>query len=232
MKRVGVPVTLAILAACQRAEGDPVMESEPAVAAQQTCKQFAGYPNEPTIQHKVPADIATFVTATETTITVERDTGTPACLDVSYGDVDAWDSLAQGRLLGVAISGHEYNSYLVVDRHGTGEPIETGRAPAFSPSGRRFASVDVSEAAFGAFEALAVWEITERSIRRLTHFPGAPLLDAGPDWRLERWESDDCVIFSTAANPYDPELRERNFHDLNLTAPQHLKDVAEAAACG
>jgi hypothetical protein len=226
---------IALLAACDRANGDaasaPDDAAAPAEATEvaQTCEQFEGYPDEPKIQHRIPATLASFVSATETTITVKRDSGTPACLDVSYGDVDAWDSLAEGRLLGVGISGHEYNSYLVVDRDGTGEPIETGRAPIFSPSGRRFASVDVSEAAFGAFEALGVWEITDGSIKTLAGIED--LLDRGNDWRLVGWASEDCIIFSTAADGTDPELRERAFHELRLTARPELKDVDEEQAC-
>jgi hypothetical protein len=73
--------------------------------------------------------------------------------------------------------------------------------------------------------------MTDRAVRRLAYFPAAPLLDSGGDWRLERWVSDDCLIFSTAANPSDPELTERKFHELRLTGQQELKTVTEAAAC-
>jgi hypothetical protein len=219
--------TAGAFAACGGAEG-----TEQSALAAQTCEQFRqaaddGAPSRP----EVPASLASFVSATETTVTVARRTGTPACIDITYGEVDAWDSLAGGRLLGVGLSGHEYNSYLVIDREGAGEPIETGRRPTFSPSAERFASVDVSESAFGAFEALGVWEIAGGSIRRLVYFPGAPLLDAGGDWQLERWRSNDCLVVSTAADPTGIELKERKFHELRLTEPQELRDVAEADAC-
>ena len=79
------------------------------------------------------------MTATETTVTVQRVSGTPACIDIAYGEVDAWDTRAEGRLLGIGISGHEYNSYLLVDRNTGAAPVETGVKPVFSPSGRRFA---------------------------------------------------------------------------------------------
>jgi len=227
MRWIGLIGALGALAACGAAES-----SESAELAAQACEQFEqeaddGTPSRP----EVPAQLASFVTATETTITAARDAGLPACIDITYGEVEAWDSFAGGRLLGVGISGHEYNSYLVIDREGVGKPIETGRRPVFSPSGQRFASVDVSESAFGAFEALGVWEVNDKAMRRLMYFPGAPLLDAGGDWRLERWVSDDCLIFSTAANPSDPELRERKLHELRLTGQQELPTVTEAAAC-
>lgn len=224
-------LALATLAACDGMESEDAVAPDATAATEQTCKQFVGHPDEPAIEHEVPSSLASYVSATKTTITVQRSTGTPACLDVSYGDVDAWDSLAKGRLLGVGISGHEYNSYLVVDLEGTGEPIETGRAPTFSPSGRRFASVDVSEAAFGAFEALGVWEVTNERVRRLMYFPGAPLLDTGGDWRLERWHSDDCVVFSSAKS-MSSEPEDRNVFELVVTGEQHLRGpLAADAAC-
>lgn len=225
MKRIGFVVVLGALAACGGGEG-----SERAAMAAQTCPQFQqevddGAPSRP----EVPARLASFVTATETTVTIARDTGTPACIDITYGEVDAWDSFAGGRLLGIGLSGHEYNSYLVIDRDEASEPIETGRAPVFSPSGKRFASVDVSESAFGAFEALGVWELTESSIRNLVMIED--LLDRGSDWRLERWASDECIIFSTAADPTGVDLEERKFEELRLTDRPMLREVAEAAAC-
>jgi hypothetical protein len=225
MKRIGLMAAFGALAACGGAEG-----SERAAIAAQTCPQFPqeaddGAPSRP----EVPARLASFVTATETTVTVARNTGTPACIDITYGEVDAWDSFAEGRLLGVGLSGHEYNSYLLVDREGAGAPIETGRAPEFSPFGKRLASVDVSEAAFGAFEALGVWEITDNSIRNLVTIED--LLGRGSDWRLERWASNECVVFSTAADPTGVTLGQREFHELRLTDRPVLREVAEAAVC-
>jgi len=231
---------LAALTACNGAEREPVAEREatasaeqvaPAAAAQ-TCKQFPqGEDDGSATRPEVPASLASFVTATETTVTVERRSGTPACIDIAYGEVDSWDSFAQGRLLGVGISGHEYNSYLVVDRESAAKPIETGRQPVFSRNGKRFASVDVSESAFGAFEALGVWEVEDRSVRTLQSLPGAPLLDAGGDWRLERWASDDCLIFSAEIPPGSEDRGDRRYYELVVSGPQDLRLVARDDAC-
>lgn len=229
MRAIGL-TALAALAACGGAQSEPVPERKAAVAATQLCEQFPQSEDDGApVRPEVPPSLATFVTATDTTVTIQRDSGTPACIDIAYGDVDGWNSHAGGRLLGVGISGHEYNSYLVVDRDGTGEPIETGRAPVFSPAGRRFASVDVSEAAFGAFEALGAWEVTGTGIRNLVKIE--ELLDRGNDWQLVRWASEECLVFSTAADPSDVDLEQRKFHELRLTAQPALKDVAETAAC-
>ena len=225
MRWIGLAAALGALAACGGAHG-----SERTALAAQSCPQFQqqaddGAPSRP----DVPASLASFVSATETTVTVARDSGTPACIDITYGEVEAWDSLAGGRLLGIALSGHEYNSYLVIDREGSGKPIETGRRPAVSPSGKRFASVDVSESAFGAFEALGVWELAEGSIRNLVTVED--LLDRGSDWRLNRWTSDDCVVFSTAADSTGVELETRRFHELRLSEAPALRGMPSRDAC-
>jgi hypothetical protein len=234
MRWIGLAALM--LAACDGTETEPVLERErlperePAVAVAQVCEQFPQSEDDGVATRpKIPAELAAFVTATETTITVQRDSGTPACIDIAYGEVDAWDSLADGRLLGVGISGHEYNSYLVVDRNTSADPLETGAKPVFSHSGRRFASVDVSEAAFGAFEALGVWEVTDTSIRNLATLE--ELLDRGYDWRLERWVSEDCLVFSTAADPSGVDPETRKFHELSLAERSALRDVQGEDAC-
>ena len=53
----------------------------------------------------------------------------------------------------------------------------------------------------------------------------------GGDWRLERWASDDCVVFSTAADPTGVDLERREFHELRLTDRPELREIAEAEAC-
>ena len=234
MRWIGLAALM--LAGCGGAESAPVAEPEadpkrePAVAAAQGCKQFAQSEDDGTATRpELRGELAAFVTASETTVTVQRNSGTPACIDIGYGEVDAWDSLADGRLLGVGISGHEYNSYLVIDREGTVEPIETGRAPTFSPSGRRFASVDVSEAAFCAFEALGVWEVAHGDVRNIVLIE--ELLDRGYDWQVERWASEDCLVFSTAADPSGVDLGTRKFHELRLTERPALRDVPGEDAC-
>ena len=228
MRWVGLAVLA--LAACDGAESEPVAERDVAVGAAHSCEQFPqGEDDGTAARPEVPAELAAFVTATETTVTVQRDSGTPACIDIAYGEVDAWDSLAEGRLLGVGISGHEYNSYLVVDRRSAAEPVETGRAPTFSPSGARFTSVDVSEAAFGAFEALGVWEVGDASVRNVVLIED--LLGRGNDWRLERWASEDCLVFSTAADPSGVDLQERKFHELRLTGRPALRDLPGEDVC-
>jgi hypothetical protein len=241
MRRITAWAALAALAslgACDRSDDDAAAAAggsvaAPAVAAEatQTCPEFPKNSEfgEGTRPVAVPPQLASYVQASDTTLTVQRSSGKPACIDIGGVDVDSLDSFLDGRLIGATIFGNEYNSYLLVDRNTGAEPVETGVKPTFSPSGRRFASVDISEAAFGAFEALGVWEVTDTSIRNLVKLED--LLGRGNDWRLERWGSEDCIVFSTADDPTGVDLETRKFHELRLTARPELKDVAETAAC-
>jgi len=223
------------LAACDSSNSDQAAAqpttAAPSAAAAQTCAEFPKNPDagEGTRPVMILSQFASYVKASDTTLTVQRNSGSPACIDISGVDITSFDTFLDGRMLGVEIIGNEYNSYLVVDRDGTAAPVETGVKPVFSPSGRRFASVDISEAGFGAFEALGAWEVDGNSTRNLVTLQD--ILDRGYDWKLVRWASDDCVVFSTAADPSGVDLAARKFHELRLTARPELKDVEEAAAC-
>jgi hypothetical protein len=238
MRRFGFIALAAMcsLSACDRAGNEPataqtVAAGPVAAAATPACAEFPKNPDagEGTRPVKVPRQFASFVKASDTTLTVQRTSGPPACIDIGGIDVDSFDTFLDGRLFGATLFGHEYNSYLLVDRNSTAAPVETGVKPVFSPSGRRFASVDISEAGFGAFEALGVWEMIDGSIRNLVKLED--ILDRGYDWQLVRWASDDCLVFSTAADPTGVDLDERKFHELRLTDRPALKDVDEAAVC-
>lgn len=229
MRRLILIAALVGLSGCEQADPEP-QPVEIAVAVAQACPQFPQDADDgAATRPDIPEEFKSFVQASETTVTVQRKSGPPACIDIAYGEVDSWDSFAGGRLLGIGISGHEYNSYLVVDREGAGEPIETGRAPVFSPSGRRFASIDISESAFGAFEGLGVWELAGGSIRNLVTL--RDLLERGYDWRLERWASDDCAVFSSTDETTAEDPDDRKVYQLPLVAHPVLKDVAAEDAC-
>jgi hypothetical protein len=237
MRGIGIIglAALATLGACGGGGEEGSAKAQPTSArpsaATEACAQFPKNPDagEGTRPVKVPSQFAAYVSASDTTLTVQRTSGAPACIDIGGIDVESFDTFLDGRLLGATLFGHEYNSYRLVDRHGTAEPVETGVKPTFSPSGRRFASVDISEAGFGAFEALGVWEVTDRPIRNLVTLQD--ILDRGYDWQLVRWASDDCLVLSTAADPSGVDLEERKFHELRLTGRPELKEAAEAAAC-
>jgi hypothetical protein len=121
-----------------------------------------------------------------------------------YGGTVCIDSRAMTSLSGFAISddrrffafdwtGYEADGHIVVDRTGKGQIIETGVSPVISPSQRRFAAVQQSEAAFGGLEGLGVWQIDVVGVRPLTLQEDIPSL---ADWRIDGWAGDDCIDLS------------------------------------
>ena len=74
-----------------------------------------------------------------------------------------------------------------------------------------------------------MWEVSDTAIRNLVTIED--LLDRGNDWRLERWASEDCVVFSTAADPAGVDLESAQFHELRLTGQPALRDVPSGGAC-
>lgn len=90
-------------------------------------------------------------------------------------------------------SGYEADGHVVIDRTGMGQVIDTGVSPASSPSGRRFAAVQQSEAAFGSLEGFGVWQVGVTGLRRLTLQEDIPAL---ADWRIDGWAGENCINLS------------------------------------
>src|SRR5688500_10783224 len=112
-------------------------------------------------------------------------------------------SYREGRYLGFAITGYEVGGYTIVDRRSAGEAaaIETGIAPVFSPDGRFFAAAEMSGAAFGNLNGVALWEVlADRTVQRL--FTDA--LPRGFDRRVDGWVRPDCVAISAIETGRQP----------------------------
>ena len=120
--------------------------------------------------------------------------GNTICVDTSWIESIETPKLSpDGRFLAFGWLGYEAFGYIVVDRSGKGQVIDTGNAPLAPPSGMRFAAVDLGEAAFGALNAFAVWDIQKTGLKQVGHFDeGLP----NGDWRIDGWQGDACVKLS------------------------------------
>jgi hypothetical protein len=132
-----------------------------------------------------------------------------------YGGTVCLDSRPMTALSGFTISenrrffefdwaGYEADGHIVVDRTGKGQVIETGVSPVTSPSQRRFAAVQQSEAAFGGLEGLGIWQVDVVGVRALTFQEDIPSLS---DWRIDGWAGDDCVNLSGIPHDQMPDTR-------------------------
>lgn len=178
----------------QPAESMSTLSAPPARCGEVPPAQRAGsaYASAPLA---VPREYLSFVTPGVTRLGVTTLGGSAACVDLD--NVSAASDYAisrDGRFFGFATSGHEFSGYTLVDRAGAGAVIETGVAPLFSPTRRRFAAAQMSEAAFGGLEGIGVWEASETGTTRIVTITGeAP---RGSDWRVDRWGSEDCAALS------------------------------------
>lgn len=127
-------------------------------------------------------------------IAVSTMEGGTVCADVAWvGQIQDAKVSPDKRFIAFDWMGYESFGHMIIDRSGKGQVLETGNAPLAPPTGRRFASVDLSESSFGALNAFAVWDIESSGLREIAKFSEG--LPAG-DWKLENWSGDSCVNLS------------------------------------
>ena len=151
----------------------------------------------------IPEAVRTMVAeATPDRLVVRRIDGSTVSRNLDYIDLSDFATYQDGRYLGYVYSGHEADGYDLIDRRSDGDPfIETGVRPAFSPDGRWFASAEMSEAAFGNLNGIAVWEVLpDRTVRRF--FTDA--LPRSLDWRVDGWVRRDCLALSSLETEWEP----------------------------
>ena len=147
--------------------------------------------------------------------------GNPICIDASWWEEIANAKVSQDqRFIQFDWMGYESFGHLLIDRTGDGTVVETGISPLAPPTGRRFAAVDLSESAFGALNAFAVWQIEPVGIRQLAKFDQD--MPQG-DWSVDGWQGDGCVNLSVV--PID---RQPGFAPDLAKAPRDPWFAAEA----
>jgi hypothetical protein len=142
----------------------------------------------------VPEPFADLIVADNERFAIATLSGATHCLDVRWiNQIDNPRLFGDGRFLSFDWTGYETFGHILIDRTGKGTTVETGATPIPSRTGKRLAAVDLSESGFGAFNAFGVWEVETGALRELGKT--AEGLPAG-DWRVERWQGEDCVALS------------------------------------
>jgi hypothetical protein len=98
--------------------------------------------------------------------------------------------------------GYEAGGFMLVDRTGRGQEVDTGDRPVFSPSRHRFAAIEISESGFGSLNGFAVWQVGSVGVRRLTFLDNLPQM---ADWRLDGWAGEACIDLSSIPMDKYPE---------------------------
>ena len=96
----------------------------------------------------------------------------------------------------------EAGGFILVDRTGRGQHVDTGARPQFSPSHRKFAAIEISESGFGSLNGFAVWQADAVGVRRLYFTDKLPRMQ---DWRLDSWAGEACLNLSAIALDAYPE---------------------------
>lgn len=136
-------------------------------------------------------------------IAVATEAGNTVCVDTSWiEEIASPKTSADNRFLSFAWHGYESFGHVVIDRSGKGQVIDTGETPRASPSGRRFAAVDLGEAGFGALNAFGVWDVRQVGLRQIAEV--ADGLPSG-DWRVAGWRGEDCVRLALLPSDRFPE---------------------------
>ena len=144
----------------------------------------------------VPPELRSIVReASRERIAVRRIRGEDVVIDLTDREAEALAPFGGGRFVGFPYEGYEYFGFTLVDRAAAGDAalIHTGARPVFSADGRYFASVAMTEAAFGDMEGLSVWEVLPDRVARRFYSDALP---RGIDWRIEGWPRADCVAMS------------------------------------
>jgi hypothetical protein len=136
----------------------------------------------------VPAAFAMVIGSSRDQYAVATIYGGIVCIDTrEMTDVRNFTISDDRRFVEFDWNGYEAGGHVVVDRTGKGQAIDTGASPVSSPSRRRFAAVQQSEAAFGSLEGFGVWQVNVVGLTRLALRQDIPSL---ADWRIDGWGGD------------------------------------------
>lgn len=215
----------------------------PAMApAQQPRTEFEQALGRPVRAPVIPAELRAVVREATRDRLVVRGLGT-GDIAVVLGDIETerFAGFAGGRYLGFHFMGYEFFGYRLVDRRMAGETavIETGEAPVFSPDGRHFAAAQISGAAYGNLEGVAIWRV---DAGRTVQIFFTDVLPQGEDWRIDSWPRADCVSVSAIerqAAEGEPPPQRRHFgieigETLRINASENFPgcNVTDATASG
>ncbi|MFV0645099.1 MAG: hypothetical protein ACK5NN_11475, partial [Sphingomonadaceae bacterium] len=122
---------------------------------------------------------------------------------------------------------------VLIDRARQGQMIETGSRPHFSPDGSSFATLQRSDTGMEEFDGFAIWFTNGDTLTPYLVNAGPPLYPMF-DWRIDRWEGENCLHIS--AVPYDrfggnwarlPNLP----RDQYVSSPAHDWQISEGVKC-
>ena len=141
----------------------------------------------------LPAEWAAFAKSSLNWIAYKTEQGATLCDDISWIDEGTGFERFNDSFVGYEWTAYEAWGYTLVDLSGRGQILETGAKPMFAPSGQRFAAIQLSEAGWGGFEGFGVWNTWGGGLNPIQIDTSLPQFQ---DWRIDRWEGDECLHLS------------------------------------
>ena len=146
----------------------------------------------------LPEGWSEFAATSDNWMAVATRAGTTECVDLNWMFEGKDFEVLKDRFIGFNWIGYEAFGYTLIDRAGTGTVLDTGTRPTFSPEGFRMAALQSSESGYGGLEGFGIWHIYETGLKPIYLSSTMPFM---ADWRIDRWEGDDCLHIS--AIPFD-----------------------------
>jgi hypothetical protein len=152
----------------------------------------------------VPSSIAAIAATDGTNLAVTTLGGGQVCQDVSwmYNLGKDTQTHGDGRFVAIGYDAYEAFGTMVFDRAGKGAMVDTGNPPAFSPSGRLLAGLELTMSGYGGLESFVIWNVQPDGLTELHRMAEAdtPLSEAMLEFVATGWKGEDCLDIAAFAS--------------------------------
>jgi hypothetical protein len=150
----------------------------------------------------LPADWAAVATSSRNWIAIWTEFSRTYCVETTgMREVTHFERFGD-RFLGFKWASLEGSGYVLIDRARQGHMIDTGSKPHFSPDGSKFASLHRADTGLDGFDGFAIWQTYGNALEPLIVNAGPPLYPRY-DWRIDRWEGEDCLHISSVSSEWN-----------------------------
>lgn len=215
---IGAAHLVAPFALAAEALAPPSLARCPRLPAEQTADRARTAPLP------IPAQLRAIARSSVNHIAVSTLTGGTVCVGTGSMESIVGVRLTRDeRFFHFQWHGNEAGGYILVDRSGRGQSVDTGAIPTFSPSRARLASIEISESGFGSLNAFLVMAAQPVGLRQLAKLENIPVLT---DWRIHEWVGESCITLSGVRQEDMPQ----NWND--LSAARRVRYVARGGTNG
>jgi len=151
----------------------------------------------------IPRQFAQVARSSRNHIAVSTLSGVQHCIDArDILTAENYGLSSDGRFFSFRWGAYEAGGFIIVDRTGRGQDLDTGDRPQFSPSRQKLAAIEISESGFGSLNGFAVWQVNPVGVQRIAFLDDLPRMS---DWRLDGWAGEACINLSAIPMDKYPE---------------------------